>query len=89
MPKPGTDEFTLPLFFAGMSQKFESVLLSLFTDRVTKQTLPGFDAVQFSGAFMRTNMKASELTQFNKLKACVMFSGLKNLLEIILMKTVM
>ena len=63
LPKPGTDQFTLPLAFSGMNNRFESLLLSLFTNEVTNQKFPGFSAVQFSGAFFRTNKKASELTQ--------------------------
>ncbi|QDP46414.1 MAG: hypothetical protein GOVbin1709_76 [Prokaryotic dsDNA virus sp.] len=63
LPKPGTDEFNLPLFFSGMASKFESVLLSLFTNNVTNQKFPGFTSVQFSGAFFRTGKKASESVQ--------------------------
>jgi predicted kinase len=63
LPKPGTDQFTLPLAFSGMNNRFESLLLSLFTTNVTEQKFPGFSSVQFSGAFFRTNKKVSQLTQ--------------------------
>ena len=53
LPKPGTDQFTLPLAFSGMNNRFESLLLSLFTTNVTEQKFPGFSSVQFSGAFFR------------------------------------
>jgi len=54
--RKGVYEFNLPLFINNMSNKWESILTSLFTNNVTDQKLPGGTAVLLNGAFITNNL---------------------------------
>lgn len=60
--RKGVYEFNLPLFINNMSNKWESILTSLFTNNVTDQKLPGGTAVLLSGAFITNSLGNVEPT---------------------------
>lgn len=59
------DEFKLPLFVNNMSSKWEAILTSLFTKKITKQKMPGASAVLASRLFLDVTGKISETSQSN------------------------
>lgn len=69
-----TDEFNLPLDSNLIRNKNQSLLLSLFSNNITRQKMPGIHGPQVSNAFMneiksRSNIsKASELPTYKELK---------------------
>ena len=48
----GKRKFVVPAFFSGASSKVESMMLSLFTNRITNIKVPGGTAVQASSSLM-------------------------------------
>jgi hypothetical protein len=64
---PTTGQLNLPLYFGSNIKKTISVYTSLFTNNVTRETMPGQHLVLQPTAFQsrRSNIKAFELTQRN------------------------
>jgi hypothetical protein len=53
-------KFNMPLFFSGMTNKFEQILTSLFTNNITNQKLPGSHAVLMSSALIEVSSEEIE-----------------------------
>ena len=49
--------FVIPAFFSGASNKLESIILSLFTNRITNLKVPGATAIQVSSAMLSKDGK--------------------------------
>ena len=57
--------FVIPPFFSGASNKLESIILSLFTNRITNLKVPGATAIQVSSAMLAKDGKRPSVV-FNK-----------------------